>query len=65
MTETPEVDPRSADAAGEQRTDVEGAMATSSADGQVDDRTGGDAAAAERDPGESSVEGDREPHGPV
>ena len=66
MTETPEVDPRSADAAGDERTDVEGAMAAYSADGQADDETGRDAAAAaRREPGESSIEGDREPHGPA
>ena len=61
MTETPEGDPRSVDP-GEERTD---AMAVYSTEGQADDETGGDAAAAAAvDPGES-VEGDREPHGPA
>jgi hypothetical protein len=63
MTETPEVDPRSA-GADQQRTDVEGAMKRHAADGPADDETGGEAA-AERAPGESSVEGDREPQRPV
>ena len=64
MTETPEIDPRTGETA--ERPDVESAMAVYSADGQADDETGGDAAAGARvDPGESSVEGDREPHGPA
>jgi hypothetical protein len=64
MTETPDVDPRSA-GADEQRSDVEGAMKRHAADGPADDDAGRDAAAAPRDPGESSVEGDREPDRPV
>ena len=64
MTETPEGDPRSVDP-GDERTETRDAMAVYSTEGQADDETGGDAAAAAAvDPGES-VEGDREPHGPA
>jgi hypothetical protein len=45
---------------------VQEAMAAYSADGQVDDETGGDAkAGAETAPGRARGEGDREPHGPA
>ena len=53
---------------GEQGEDpqVLDAMATYSADGQVDDASGNDAAAGAADSSRSSgeSEGDREPHGP-
>jgi hypothetical protein len=64
MTETPEVDPRSA-GSDQERTDVEGAMKRHAADGPADDDAGRDESAAPRDSGESSVEGDREQSRPV
>ncbi len=49
----------------EERTDVIEAMAVYSADGQVDDASGGDAAAARLQADEiGQPELDREPHGP-
>jgi hypothetical protein len=49
-----------------ERRDVLDAMAVYSADGQVDDASGNDAAAGATLPrdGESDPEPDREPHGP-
>jgi hypothetical protein len=75
LSEQPDNAPRTSDldvplradtGEGDERRDVLDAMAVYSADGQVDDPSGNDAAAGAALPRDSSAqpEPDREPHGP-
>jgi hypothetical protein len=66
MTDQPETPLTSDTGEDEERRDVLDAMAVYSADGQADDASGNDAAAAAALPsdGSSDPEPDREPHGP-